>query len=506
MKTAQKVDIGRNLDRIYWGDGTPDNPGLSASQLAHHWGISKVRAEEVKKYKMTSIPAAWKHKYVTHIGGYRSGKTFVDIFKHVFKALSYPAYEALIVRKQHAMLRDTYLADFKKFIVKITDDNYNLLVVDEEENSGTWYIYIRGPAKTPAKFIFRIEPEGDMTKIRDSFKGYNLAGFTMEEASELKIETWKVLRSRMSRVDIPVHGSMLSNPGFRGQWLPAYANENELALVEGQDPDSLVIRSETYENAHNLPADYIPDLEKQYKNDPVGLAMALKGMDGVLDAGIPVFKGYFDPDKHVDAGIAFNPYLPLVRGWDFGFRHAHCGFWQFTKEGLAVKISEVDIENQYIEQFVDRVINHTETHYEPRAGIIDYGDYAGLQEKDTGSSIKRVRDYTKGKINIQARYFGDIDKGINHFKKLMSTTVNGKFRFRIHPRCTWTKEALLFGFFYKVMSDGRMNKKPLDNEYMHCWDADHYAICNAMPVEEERHTNQNQGVLRAKGLIHRKGR
>lgn len=493
------VDIGRNLDLIYWGDGTPENPGLSVSQLAQHWGIEKKRAEEVKKFRLTSIPPAWKHSFSLAIGGFRSGKTFEDIFKAVFKGLTYPEYQHLIVRKQHAQLRDTYLADFKKFISRITEDHPEMLIVDEREDSGTWYIFLRGPAKTPAKYIFRIEPDGDYTKIRDSFKGYELGGFTMEEASELKKDTWDVLGSRLSWKGGPVHGGMLSNPGFRGQWLDDYAQEQEAMLLAGQTPECLVIRSETYENAHNLPEDYITKLEKKYENDPMGLAMALKGLTGVPQGGIPVFKNHWKDTHNIDPRITFNPYLPLVRGWDFGKRDAACGFWQFTKEGHAVKISELQIKDMYIEQFVDAVVSHTKLHYEPKAGIIDYGDFAGLQQKDTGSSIQRVRDYTKGAININAKYFGDIDAGLNHMKKLLSTTVNGKFRLRVHPRCQWTIEYFRWGLFYKQMTDGRLHDKPLDNEYMHAADADRYAICNALPIEEEKAAEWAKGNFKAKG-------
>ena len=502
MTKRAVFNIGEILDRIYWGDGTLENPGLSVSQLAQHWGIPKQFAQVVKEKRPTSIKPEWKHKYTLAVGGYRSGKTFEDIFKHLIKALTFSKYEALIVRKRHEQLMNTYVKDFKNFVEKITEDRSELLILDEGDRAGAYEIVIRGPHKTPAKFIFRIEPEGDFTSIRDSFKGYELGGFTMEEASQLQESTWKVLRSRLSWKLGPCHGAMLSNPGFRGQWLANYASKNEIDALNGVTPDCLVIRSETYENAHNLPTDYVSDLEKQYADDPVGLAMALKGLDGIAETGVPVFKHHWKDANNIDSTILFNPYRPLVRGWDFGMRNAACGFWQFTPEGHAVKISELVIENMYVDQFVDAVISHTKQNYEPKAGIIDYGDFAGLQQKDTGSSIQRVRDYTKGAIQINAKYFGDMDGGLNHMKKLMSITVNGKFRFRVHPRCKWSIEAYKWGFFYKVLSDGRLANKPLDNEYMHTMDADRYAVCNALPIEEEKASEWGKPI-KARGMIHR---
>jgi hypothetical protein len=97
-----------------------------------------------------------------------------------------------------------------------------------------------------------------------------------------------------------------------------------------------------------------------------------------------------------------------------------------------------------------------------------------------------------------------MDAGLNHMKKLMSQDVNKKPRFSIHPRCSFTKEALLFGFHYKIMNDNRIANKPLDNEYMHTMDADRYAICNAMPIEEERNSQFSGGPIKARGMIHRK--
>ena len=498
-------DIGRNLDIIYWGDGTIENPGLSVSQVAQHWGIPKSYAEVVKRQRLLEIDPAFKHKYTLAVGGYRSGKTFEDVFKHIFKALTYPAYEALIVRKRHEQLLNTYVKDFKAFIDRITEGQPKLLILDEGDSAGAHEILIRGPSRTPAKFIFRIEPDGDFTAIRDSFKGYELGGFTMEEASQLQEHTWKVLRSRLSWKGGPTHGAMLSNPGFRGQWLANYAAKNEVELLDGRSPDCLVIRSETYENRHNLPADYIADMEKQYADDPVGLAMALQGKDGVAEVGRPVFINFWKDTHNVDPNILFNPYRPLVRGWDFGKRNAAVGFWQFTPEGHALKLSELVVEDMYIEGLVDAVISHTKRYYSDiKAPIKDFGDYAGLQEKDTGASIYRVRDYTKGAICIQAQYFGDMDPGLDHMKKLMSKTVNGKFRFRVHPRCNWTIEAYKWGFFYKVLSDGRLANKPLDNDYMHMMDADRYAICNSLPIEEEKAAEWGGKALKAKSAATRR--
>lgn len=495
---GKTFNIGEKLDLIYWGNGTKEFPGLNVSQVAQHWGIEKKHAEIVKARRLTSIDPAWKHKYSLAVGGYRSGKTFEDIFKHIFKGLKYPAYEAMIIRKRHEQLMNTYVKDFLKFIDLITEDRPELLILDKCDNHGAYEILLRGPSKTPAKYVFRIEPDGDFTSIRDSFKGYELGGFTLEEASQLQEHTWKVMRSRLSWKGGPCHGAMLSNPGFRGQWLANYASACEIDLLNGKVPDCLVIRSQTEENAHNLPIDYVSDLKKQYENDPVGLAMALQGLDGVADAGRPVFLNHWKDTNNVDPTIYFNPYLPLVRGWDFGHRDAACAFWQFTKEGHAVKISEVIVKDIYVEQFADAVISHTKTNYDPKAGIVDYGDFAGLQQKDTGSSIQRISDYTKGAIRIQAKYFGDMDGGLNHMKKLMAVTVNGKFRFRVHPRCRWSIEAYKWGFHYKVMSDGRIANKPLDNEYMHIMDADRYAVCNALPIEEEKVAEWASGALKAK--------
>lgn len=504
-----QINVGRNLDLIYWGDGTATNPGLSVSQIAQHWGITKQNALEVQRRRLTEIPAEWKHKYTASIGGFRSGKTFEDIFKHVFKAIKYPQYEALIIRKHHEQLMNTYVADFKKFIARITEDHSDLLILDEGFRASSYQILVRGPSKIPAKFIFRIEPEGEFTAIRDSFKGYELGGWTMEEGSELKKDTMKVLISRMSWKGGPCHGGILSNPGFRGQWLPEYVREMEEMAFNGEKPDCLVIRSETQENAHNLPADYIEDQKRLYKNDPVGLAMALQGLDGIAEKGRPVFLNHWHDELNIDASIRYRPELPLVRGWDFGKRDAACVFWQFTKEGHCVKISEVLIKDMYVDQFVDQVINHTKVNYPGlktgpgQPGVVDYGDFAGTHETDLGSSIQRVRDYTKGAIQIRTRYFGDIDPRINHMRKLMAVTLNGKSRLRIHPRCTMSIEGYKWGLVYKIMSDGRIADKPFNNEYMHGFDADGYAILNAMPIEEEKKSADWGKPIKAKGLIHK---
>ena len=236
LTKIQTKDMQNGLVKVY--------NSLLPHQLALYHGVPVTFAKKIREQSLTSVPIEQKFKAVISIGGFRSGKTFADCFKKLTACIKYPKYLSLVVRKRKEQLRNTYLATFKEVVDLVTLNNKDFLILDDRELDGAIEILIRSSGE-PSKIIFRIEPDGTDEEVRDSFKGYELGSYTLEEASQLREITHDTLYTRLSWRGGPVHASLLSNPAFEGHWLSNVANKYEAELASGIKPQALVIRSGT---------------------------------------------------------------------------------------------------------------------------------------------------------------------------------------------------------------------------------------------------------------------
>jgi len=126
--------------------------------------------------------------------------------------------------------------------------------------------------------------------------------------------------------------------------------------------------------------------------------------------GNPKLFPQYDPKTHeVDA--EFNPFLPVVRGWDFGFHRPACVFWQKNEYDQVVILDAILGHNWDIHEFVGHVLDFCNDNFKPvrdsngRLVEISYQafcDPAGTQEKDTGSTVKILR--RQYRIHPRSRY------------------------------------------------------------------------------------------------------
>lgn len=470
-------------------------------QIAMYHGITREHALIVQglpyeKDGTKRFPQEWVYKYVFAKGGNKSGKTHTDVCRELASKIAYPGHVSLIVRKRKEQLRNTYFQDFLNIVDKVTGGNRDWLILDEQEIDGSIELTIRSVGK-PSKAIYRIEPDGAMQFSADSFKGYHLNSFTAEEASQLRWETINKCQINLDQDNYPSRGTIITNPTLDSTFIAKKFAKYMRELNNGQRPEMFPIVVDMRENTH-LPPNYVETIKKQFEDDPIGLEMVMNGRDGVVRDGVPVFQGFFKHDVHVDEAIRFDLELPLVRAADFGHDVAACGFWQKTKSGRVYKIAELICEGMHVEQFADEVADYTRTHFPfIPGGIEDYGDHAGLQEKDTGQSI-RIYQKRLG-IHVRTTPFGNIDPGLNHMRKLLSELRDNKPRITYHPRCEQTILAMKFGYKYKEQRDGRVMQKPFkDGWFEHPVDSDRYGICHMIPLGREEKEFKN---IRAKGIV-----
>lgn len=472
--------------------------GLEAHQLAIHHGIEDSIAKALKDGTIRGVRPEQHYKFVMVQGGYRSGKTHADVNGMGTNSIQFSDHVGLVVRKRKETLRNTYLHDFKRWLERVSENNINWLLLDEREDDGAVELLIRSVGR-PSLVIFRCEPDGTEEFVKSYWKGRELSRFTCEEVSELK---WKAtvdtLCTRLSWTGGPVRGTLLTNPALEGTDVATKFAQFQRELMNGEKPYMLPILCSVFQNQSHLPKTYIPDLQRQYKDDPVGYEMAINGTTGLVTGGVPVFKGFYNEALHIRPDIKFDPELPLIRGWDFGHGEAHCGFWQRTKSMRLEKLAELVGQGQFAEAYADDVQSYTKAHFPfvPK-GVIDYGDHAGNQDNMTGNTVQVINKRLGIRMHTQA--FGNIDPGLDHMRKLLSETRdNGIPRITYHPRCLKTRTAMRFGYYYKKMSDGRLMARPFANEYEHGIDADRYVVCHEVPIARDHQDIKN---IKAKGIV-----
>jgi hypothetical protein len=475
---------------------------LDLHQLAIYHHVTRENAIKIRENGLQEIPQSWVYKYAVVKGANRSGKTDADIKATLVASLQWPEALSMVVRKRKAQLKNSYLLDLKKVVAHYWPGLENWIILDEQEVEGETIVSIRSPGK-PSKIIFRIEPDGNEREVEDSFKGYPIHRFTAEEATALKKCTLDQLQIRLSAKDAPLSGTLLFNPTEATAYLSRLFDTCWKELYSGQTPYMLPFLTKTSESQHHLEANYVADIKRQFKGDAAKIAAILEGADYESIDGKPVYEGAFFDKIHVRDDIFFDPNLPLIRAWDFGKRVGACGWWQLTNDLRLEKLAELGVEGAYCEAFADDVGAYTRKHFPsvPR-GIEDYGDYAGLQEKDTGQTIRQINKRLG--IQIKTKPFGNLDPQIDHIRKLLSEHRNGLPRISFHPRCTHTSQGYRQGYFFKKNRAEEVAPKPhKDQWYEHFLDSDRYGICHTIPIGRDEGVVRH-GAFKAKTMVERR--
>jgi len=197
----------------------------------------------------------------------------------------------------------------------------------------------------------------------------------------------------------------------------------------------------------------------------------------------------------------YNPDLPMWRGWDFGYRHPACTWWQLWPDDTLVALHElyptldpIAIPGVSVRDFGQLVKEETERLF-PQAtrpdgpGVFDYGDPSGVAKKDT-SDFSAVEQLSQMGIGIEWVSVGRKNR-VNYLRKY----VEGQNRLRINPHCTLLIEALRGAYRYpeedKVRQGGRDPDMPdvgpavQKEPYIHIVDSMEYMAACRLATEYE---------------------
>lgn len=413
-------------------------------------------------------------------GGLGSGKSRCATEHINTLALKYPGSLWVIARKDLTSLKETTQREFLQKVV----DSSTVLQFNAHENK----LYY----KNGSEVLFR------ETKDPDKFKSLELSGYMIDECDENDTpDAYEKLDERLRQtfpnpyynsaipqsstnrrvLEPPYCGLLVFNPVDEFHWLYQLAQRTDVSVED--------FRFDTYENQANLPADYIPNLIRRLP--PWEINRLVHGHWGRRMRGNPVIHG-FKREDHVK-NVKLNPYLPLVRCWDFGFNHPAVSFMQLDPNtGRLIILREFLGRQQKLQDHegkrgVVSIVNEiTKEIVGEGHPVFDYGDPHGADEKDTGvSSVEYLRIhhgihviYRRERIRTG---LDELQHKVSNFARLDHTKADSPEAplLLVDPSCQWIIQALEGA--YERDEDGLPIK---DGKFDHLVDTIRYGLVNTM--------------------------
>lgn len=190
-----------------------------------------------------------KVRYPAFVGGWGVGKTLCAIYRALLYSEHIPNNLGVIFRKTAKSLFDSTLKDFEK---------YTRFQVDSQRN-------FTFPNKST--ILFRhIDEIGDINQ-----QNINLGWFYIEQGEELESDKeFFMLFGRLRRELQPTKEFLQFGLPLRSGWVIANAGDHWIKPLwkEGRLEDSELIEATTWDNADNLPKDFMDSLKTLEKTKP----------------------------------------------------------------------------------------------------------------------------------------------------------------------------------------------------------------------------------------------
>jgi hypothetical protein len=401
-----------------------------------------------------------------YMGPGGSGKTVVGCTDQIVKALTIPGYKGFIGRRDYNDLIDTTGRTATEILNNLPD---GILLDRKKAPPMQWWlkpiITSDNPMPEPSEITF--------IGLSDWLGSYEYTGGFVDEMDEVEEKFFfQMLRAmRYKPPGMPdfqlfqLSGSF--NPPSKNHWLFGACTGVNIHgdLVNGGKPVISLHTPEYAENQRNLRSDYYTDMEVM----PMELQQRYRlGQWVDVFPGDPVIR-QFREQTHVSNQVEFKNNT-LFRFWDFGYNRPAVIYAQLNTDGRMQIMDEYMGKQIEGSKFIEVVNQHTGTHFGDCKAIVDYGDPAVAQHKDTGSMLTLLQS---AGINLVFKRT-PFDVSLALLRKRFETLIEGHPAILIHPRCKIIIAALKGG--YHLKEDGETPKK--DGYYDHLMDALRYGVFN----------------------------
>lgn len=216
-----------------------------------------------------------------------------------------------------------------------------------------------------------------------------------------------------------------------------------------------------------------------YAKATAGLSPAKARQEYDIDYGVfegmPVYP-QFRREAHIKK-LEYRPDIPVVRGWDFGYRRAVCVFAQVVGRDLHI-LGGVSTKQESTKMLAMAVVQASHDLFGPDAEYDDVGDPAGSGDRGA-SEITSMEILENHPFNISLRWSktGIMD-GVDKVSKLLQ---ENRFRVNAAVECEIIVDALAGGYSFNKTGD--LPKK--DGIHDHWMDAVRYIVENSFDAADD---------------------
>jgi hypothetical protein len=261
------------------------------------------------------------------------------------------------------------------------------------------------------------------------------------------------------------------NPPSKTHWLYTACTGLDAQEVPVKEPWMALYEPEPRENIHNLPEGYYERAASAMSVEQ--RTRLIEGKWGSSFQGQPVYR-QFKEHIHVRRGLAFNKHATLYRFWDFGYNRPVCIFAQKDPFGRVKHLREVIGHQEEARAFARRVKAIQAEKFPEARDVMDFGDPAVNQHKDTGNTLYELH---KEGITMFYRTGQKIMDGVQLIQQRLELLIDGEPALQWDEQfCPVTIDAFKGGYVLD-----RLGEKPVkDGFYEHPADADRYGIINIL--------------------------
>lgn len=406
-----------------------------------------------------------------YTGPVGSAKTTSLIASIMLPAMLYPGSRWFIGRETYWTLQETTQRSMERVIDRLGKN----LVIDRQVGP-PYKLWVASAQRQPDGRA--AEPGEIMLHSLDDpekLGGMEFNGAGVDECNEVEFPIVNTLDMRLrwrmpwqERATGPFMLRMVSNPVRRSHWL-----HQKFCLEEDSEAEAWgeKFKSLPKENELNLPAGYYETLGKGMPPE-----MRIRFVEGECGPDVHGRAVFPDFNYQLHAGkLAFDPKLPLLRGWDFGRVRPACVWAQLRANGQLDRLACLLGDNESLDSFANKVLNRTAVQFHGASKFYDFVDPHGVQRRDVAevTSIDVLR-----KMGINPLYRETlIQTGLEYMAGGLNKLIIGRPRSMFDKtNCNSLIEGYSGGYSWPEYKIGQqMKDKPMaDGYYEHLMDADRY--------------------------------
>lgn len=233
-------------------------------------------------------------------GARDSGKTTVCVYHEIQQLVQIPKLKSFLFRYSD---QDTQ-QKLVPFVREMAQDEFQQAVEwDAKEYCFTF------PNGSIA-YMFGLRAQSAAQRY-SKMRGLGVGRVFAEQAEELPQDIGLELRAALRQPGVRYQLTYCANPADHNHWL------TRQFPVDGRHKNRKLFQLSIYDNAHNLSAESIENLERTYPPEHPKHRTIILGQRGVNVMGEPVYGKHFQPALHVKP-LRYNPHLPLIEAFDFG--------------------------------------------------------------------------------------------------------------------------------------------------------------------------------------------